>query len=209
MSKQYNRIGVTYAQTRKEDPRIEQLIEEALGDAKTIVNVGAGTGSYEPKDRDVTAVEPSEKMIAQRPVGSAVAVCASAESLPFDDKSFDAAMAVLTLHHWSEQKKGLLELKRVARNVSSSLPLTLTLAHGRRVTSRSLRSSMRRRCRPSKVLRGSLARAKLASSPSLMTVRTAFYIRTGVDPRHIFRMDCDLAVHPSGRLAMSRRGSAI
>ncbi|MAQ65375.1 MAG: SAM-dependent methyltransferase [Sphingomonadaceae bacterium] len=116
MSAQYDRIGGTYAHTRKADPRIGRLIAAALGDAKTVVNVGAGTGSYEPIDRDVTAVEPSEKMISQRPSSSASAICASAESLPFDDDSFDAAMAILTIHHWSDQEKGLKELKRVARN---------------------------------------------------------------------------------------------
>lgn len=115
MSAQYDRIGVTYSGTRKADPRIGKLIAAALGDAKSVINVGAGTGSYEPIDRDVTAVEPSQKMIAQRPMSSTLAVCASAESLPFDDDSFDAAMAVLTIHHWSDQEKGLHELKRVAR----------------------------------------------------------------------------------------------
>ena len=115
MSAQYDRIGTTYSNTRKADPRIGLLIAAALGDAKTVVNVGAGTGSYEPIDRHVTAVEPSEKMIAQRPPSSAPAICASAESLPFNDDSFDAAMAILTIHHWSDQEKGLRELKRVAR----------------------------------------------------------------------------------------------
>ena len=115
MSAQYDRIGDKYSKTRKADPRIRQLITSALGDAKTVVNVGAGTGSYEPIDRDVIAVEPSVKMIAQRPSSSAPAICASAESLPFDDDSFDAAMAILTIHHWSDHDKGLQELKRVAR----------------------------------------------------------------------------------------------
>lgn len=115
MSAQYDRIGDRYSNTRKADPQIAQLITSALGDAKTVINVGAGTGSYEPIDRDVIAVEPSEKMIAQRPSSSALAICASAESLPFDNDSFNAAMAILTIHHWSDQDKGLQELKRVAR----------------------------------------------------------------------------------------------
>ena len=115
MSAEYDRIGVTYSNTRMADPRIAEMIAAALGDAKSVFNVGAGTGSYEPTDRDVTAVEPSRKMISQRPVSSAPAVCASAENLPFDNDSFDAAMAVLTIHHWNDQEKGLEELKRVAR----------------------------------------------------------------------------------------------
>ena len=115
MGAQYDSIGVTYSKTRKADPRIAELIAAALGDASCIVNVGAGTGSYEPTDRDVTAVEPSQEMISQRPLSSSPAICASAESLPFDDNSFDAAMAILTIHHWSDQKKGLEELKRVAK----------------------------------------------------------------------------------------------
>lgn len=115
MSAQYDLIGDKYSKTRKADKRIGQLITSALGDAKTVVNVGAGTGSYEPIDRDVIAVEPSEKMIAQRPSSSAPVICAAAESLPFDDDSFDAAMAILSIHHWSDHDKGLQELKRVAR----------------------------------------------------------------------------------------------
>ncbi len=87
----------------------------ALGDARSVVNVGAGTGSYEPPDRDVVAVEPSEVMIAQRAPAAAPAVRAVAEHLPFDDNSFDAAMAVLTLHHWSDVAAGLAEMMRVAR----------------------------------------------------------------------------------------------
>jgi len=116
MAARYDRIGRTYAATRGTDPRIAARIWEALGDARTVVNVGAGTGSYEPPDRDVTAVEPSAVMIAQRPPGAAPAVQASAEALPFADASFDAAMAVLTIHHWSDFQAGAAELRRVARD---------------------------------------------------------------------------------------------
>jgi SAM-dependent methyltransferase len=116
MAARYDRIGRTYTATRGTEPRIAARIWGALGDARTVVNVGAGTGSYEPPDRDVTAVEPSAVMIAQRPPGAAPAVQASAEALPFDDASFDAAMAVLTLHHWSDFRAGCAELRRVARN---------------------------------------------------------------------------------------------
>lgn len=111
----YDGIGRTYTRTRGTDPRIAAAIWAALGDARTVVNVGAGTGSYEPPDREVTAVEPSEVMLAQRPPGAAPAVQASAEALPFEDDSFDAAMAVLTLHHWSDWPRGATELLRVAR----------------------------------------------------------------------------------------------
>jgi SAM-dependent methyltransferase len=90
-------------------------VDEALGDSRSVLNVGAGTGSYEPGGRDVRAVEPSAEMIAQRPPGSALAVRASAETLPFDDASFDAAMAIFSDHHWSDRAAGLREMRRVAR----------------------------------------------------------------------------------------------
>lgn len=111
---EYDRIGASYARTRRPDPRIARALHEALGDARTVVNVGAGTGAYEPRDREVTAVEPSAVMIAQRPPDAAPAVQASAEALPFGDASFDAAMAVFTIHHWSDWRAGIDELVRVA-----------------------------------------------------------------------------------------------
>jgi SAM-dependent methyltransferase len=111
----YDRMGVGYSQIRRPDPRIAERIERALGDARTVLNVGAGTGSYEPGEREVTAVEPSEVMIAQRPPGSAPVVQARAEALPFEDGSFDAAMAIITVHHWDDPATGLAEMARVAR----------------------------------------------------------------------------------------------
>jgi len=111
----YDRIGSGYRNVREPDPRIAARIDEALGDARTVVNVGAGTGSYEPADREVTAVEPSAAMIAQRSAAAAPVVQASAEALPFEDDSFDAAMAVLTVHHWTDLEAGLAEMQRVAR----------------------------------------------------------------------------------------------
>lgn len=111
----YDRIGVDYANLRKPDPRIAAQIHAALGDAKTVLNVGAGTGNYEPSDRQVTALEPSAEMIAQRPPGSAPVILGHAEALPFADNSFDAAMAVLTVHHWTDQAQGLREMRRVAK----------------------------------------------------------------------------------------------
>ena len=116
MSALYDTIGIDYANLRQPDPRIAAPILAALGGAKTVVNVGAGAGSYEPADRILTAVEPSAEMISQRRPGQAKIVQASAESLPFDDNSFDAAMAVLTVHHWSDQAAGLAEMRRVARS---------------------------------------------------------------------------------------------
>ena len=115
MSHLYDRIGEGYAAVRREDPSIAAAIHRALGDACTIVNVGAGTGSYEPRDRDVVAVEPSPVMLSQRPVDAAPAVQASAERLPFADGAFDAAMAILSDHHWPDRAAGLRELRRVAR----------------------------------------------------------------------------------------------
>ena len=111
----YDRIGAGYRQVRRPDPRIAARIEAALGDARTVLNVGAGTGSYEPGGREVTAVEPSRVMIEQRPAGAAPAIQASAEDLPFADDSFDAAMAVITVHHWADPLAGVAELVRVAR----------------------------------------------------------------------------------------------
>lgn len=111
----YDTIGLNYANLRKPDPRVGALINDALGPAKTVLNVGAGAGSYEPDDKQVTAVEPSIEMIRQRPATSATVVQGFAEDLPFDDNSFDASMAVLTIHHWMDQAKGLREMRRVTR----------------------------------------------------------------------------------------------
>jgi SAM-dependent methyltransferase len=113
----YDAIGGAYTATRRTEPRIAAQIWDALGDARTVLNVGAGTGSYEPCDRDVTAVEPSAVMRSQRPADAAPCVAAAAESLPFEDRSFDAAMAVSTVHHWQDPIAGLREMRRVARRV--------------------------------------------------------------------------------------------
>jgi len=113
----YDTMGTTYTVTRRTEPRIASQLWAALGDAQTVLNVGAGTGSYEPPDRDVTAVEPSAVMRAQRPAGAAQCVTAFAENLPFGDQSFDGAMAFATVHHWQDPIAGLLEMRRVARRV--------------------------------------------------------------------------------------------
>jgi SAM-dependent methyltransferase len=111
----YDRLGIGYTTTRHEDPRIAAAIHSALGDARTVVNVGAGAGSYEPADRRLVAIEPSPVMIAQRPPDAAPAIIATAEALPLADDGVDAAMAVLTDHHWSDRARGLAEMRRVAR----------------------------------------------------------------------------------------------
>jgi SAM-dependent methyltransferase len=112
----YDEIGKNYAAARHADPRISAMIGEALGDSSSVVNVGAGTGSYEPSDRRVVAVEPSSVMISQRR-STVPVIQAVAELLPFREGTFDAAMAILTMHHWSDPAQGLAELRRVTRRV--------------------------------------------------------------------------------------------
>jgi SAM-dependent methyltransferase len=113
----YDTIGATYTVTRRTEPRIAAQVWAALGDARTVLNVGAGTGSYEPSDRHVLAVEPSALMRSQRPPDAAPCLIGTAEHLPFDDQSFDAAMAFATVHHWPDPIAGLREMRRVARRV--------------------------------------------------------------------------------------------
>ena len=116
MAQLYDTIGVGYRALRRPDPRIAAAIVNALGPAASVVNVGAGAGSYEPDDRRVVAVEPSREMIRQRPAGAAPVVQASATALPFRAGAFDATLAVLTVHHWPDRARGLAELRRVARD---------------------------------------------------------------------------------------------
>jgi len=112
----YDQIGIGYRALRRPDPRIADAIAQALGPAASVVNVGAGAGSYEPADRRVVAVEISNEMIRQRPIGAAPVVQASATALPFRAGAFGAALAVLTVHHWPDRAQGLGELRRVARD---------------------------------------------------------------------------------------------
>jgi len=111
----YGKIGRDYASYRQPDPRFAARILDALGDARTVLNVGAGAGSYEPVDREVTAIEPSASMRDQRPAHLSTAIDAAAESLPFGDNSFDASMGTFTVHQWSDLAAGLRELRRVTR----------------------------------------------------------------------------------------------
>jgi SAM-dependent methyltransferase len=111
----YERAGDGYASHRRADDRIAVLIHAALGGARTVINVGAGARSYEPTDRVLVAVEPSRTMRAQRPSDLVTAIDATAEALPFDDGAFDAAMATVSVHQWSDPAAGLSELRRVSR----------------------------------------------------------------------------------------------
>jgi Methyltransferase domain len=111
----YEALGSGYGQRRRTDPRIAAYVRAGLADARTIINVGAGTGSYEPDDLYVVAVEPSGSMRSQRPPDRVPAMVARGEDLPFDDDSFDAAMAMITIHQWSDTEGGLTELRRVSR----------------------------------------------------------------------------------------------
>ncbi|HEV2980633.1 MAG TPA: class I SAM-dependent methyltransferase [Solirubrobacteraceae bacterium] len=112
----YDAIGADYTATRREDPRLAAAVQAALGDAASVINVGAGAGAYEPCDRRVVAVEPAARMIAQRARNAAPVIVAHAEALPFADDSFDAAMAVLSDHHWQDRARGLCEMRRVSRS---------------------------------------------------------------------------------------------
>ena len=129
----YDTIGARYAHHRRPDPRFASAVEAALGDARSVVNIGAGTGSYEPIDRDVIGVEPSAVMIQQRPPGAALCLQGSADALPIETKSVDAAMAILSAHHWGDLEGGFREMSRVARKravlltwVPDSTPFWLT-----------------------------------------------------------------------------------
>ena len=115
MAVSYDTIGVDYAALGRPDPRIARRILDTLGTASKVLNVGAGTGSYEPADRQVVAIEPSEEMIRQRGPGTAPAIQGVAEKLPFADREFDASMAILTIHHWADKALGLSEMRRVTR----------------------------------------------------------------------------------------------
>jgi ubiquinone/menaquinone biosynthesis C-methylase UbiE len=117
MLHRYDRIGRTYTSTRRPDPRIAAAIRRALADARTVVNVGAGAGAYEPSDLAVVALEPSRQMIRQRGPDAAPVIQGRAEALSFRDGTFDAALASLTLHHWNDWRRGVEELRRVASRV--------------------------------------------------------------------------------------------
>jgi len=116
MNTLYDSIALNHADLRKPDPQIAQTIESALGDAETVLNVGAGAGSYEPANRQITAIDPSTKMIKQRPASNAIVVQGCAKSIPYNENTFDASMAVLTIHRWSDQERGVAQMRRVTRD---------------------------------------------------------------------------------------------
>jgi len=111
----YDEIGRSYVATRRPDPRIASALRHALGDVCSVVNIGAGSGAYEPSDLDVIAVEPSQVMIDQRDLGAAPVILGSAEALPLHGQSVDAALAVLTVHHWRDLERAWVEIRRVVR----------------------------------------------------------------------------------------------
>src|SRR4051794_32413690 len=119
----YDVMGVGYTTTRREEPRIARLLWAALGDAASVANIGAGTGNYEPRDREVIAVEPSAVMIAQRPPEAAPAIQGTAEQIPLEDASVDAVIAVITDQHWEDRARGLAEMQRIARRRGVAPPL--------------------------------------------------------------------------------------
>lgn len=114
--KMYDTIGRLYSNQRQPDPRLAERLDACIGNDTTVLNVGAGTGSYEPGRSGVFAAEPSAVMLSQRNASAAPAVRAVAEALPFEDRAFDVVLAILTLHHWSDQRRGLEECARVARD---------------------------------------------------------------------------------------------
>src|SRR5258708_551448 len=162
----YDRIGKSYAKYRKPDPRIASAIVRALGDARAVINIGAGTGSYEPFDRELIAVEPSETMIRQRTSQAAPVVRASALNLPFRDGEFDGALAILTIHHWPDQARGLREMVRVARR---RIVLTWDPAHSGMWLTRDYFSSIAENstmiCRPIETYSEIFQNVKIISVP--------------------------------------------
>jgi len=182
----YDRIGVDYSNLRQPDPRIAAPILAALGAAGSVLNVGAGTGSYEPADRPVTAIEPSAEMIRQRKPSAAPAVQGHAEALPFPDKAFDAAMAILTVHHWTDKAQGLKEMRRVARG--PVIVLTFDPAHrGTWLTdiSPSFPRWTRRRCRRGRNTSAGWGRSRSARCQCRRIAATAFSMPIGAGRKPI------------------------
>ena len=182
----YDRIGNLYAVQRRPDPRWTSQIHRALAGNRTLVNVGAGSGSYEPSFMTVVAVEPSRVMIRQRPASAGPAVCARAEELPFADDCFDVALAVLTVHHWSNAAAGLAEMRRVSgRQVVVTWEPTV-FAERFWFVRDYLPEAARREAQLatlSTVLKH-LGPARLSPCWSRMTAPTAFSALTGGAPRH-------------------------
>jgi len=207
----YDQIGHGYATTRRPDPRLVAAVDAALDEATSVVNVGAGTGSYEPPHRRVVAVEPSRVMLAQRPPGSAPAVQAVAEALPFADGAFDAATALQTLHHRRDADQGLRELRRVARRV---VVLTRDPAFARDfwLTCDYLPENPKLDVpifRPVPRLVAALGGRWCSPSPSHTTARTASSAPTGGDRRPTSTLGCGRGSPPSRIRTRRRSGGAV
>lgn len=186
----YDTIGITYTTTRREDPRIAAAIDVALADARTVLNVGAGTGSYEPRERELVAVEPSAVMIAQRPAGGAPVVRAHAEALPFEDSSFDAAMTVLSDHHWQDRARGLRELRRVARRRVVVFTWDRRFADAFWLTRDYLPGSKRLVGMSIEHIAGCLGGARIQPVPVPHDCREASTTPSGASPRRIWTSEC-------------------
>ena len=208
MSARYDTIGLNYTDLRRPDIRIARRIDDALGEAGTVLNVGAGAGSYEPAGRQVTAVDPSAEMIRRRPASDVNVIQYSAEDLPFEDNSFDAAMAVLTIHHWSDQEAGAREIRRVTRGrivfltydasfrgfwLADYFPALVTLDEGQMP--------------PLSRYSEWLGPVKVSAVRYRMIAATAFSQPTGGALRPISTSAYVLRCRPSGRWAMYRPAS--
>jgi SAM-dependent methyltransferase len=194
----YGLIGVGYSRFRQPDPRIAAAIRAKLAGAASVLNVGAGPGSYEPHDLMVTAVEPSATMRAQRPPNLSTAIDARAEALPFEDKSFDAAMAFVTVHQWSDLRSGLQELKRVTRGqvlVMTSDPDALRRFWLRRYAPEVISVEADRMPPITRILEG------LGGKGEIVEIPIPFDCRDGFNEAYYGRPECLL--EPDARLACS------
>jgi len=194
----YGCIGVGYARFRQPDPRIAAAIHAKLAGAASVLNVGAGAGSYEPNDLKVTAVEPSVTMRAQRPPNLSRAIDARAEALPFEDNSFDAAMALVTVHQWSDLRSGLKELRRVTRGqvlVMTSDPDALRRFWLRRYAPEVISVEAGRMPPLARILEGLGGRGEVIDIP------IPFDCRDGFNEAYYGRPECLL--EPAARLACS------
>ncbi|MBV9996501.1 MAG: class I SAM-dependent methyltransferase [Caulobacteraceae bacterium] len=194
----YGTIGAGYARFRQPDPRIAALIRAELGGVASVLNVGAGAGSYEPQDLQVVAVEPSETMRAQRPSHLAAAVGGRAEALPFKDNSFDAAMALVTVHQWSDLRAGLREMRRVARGpvlVMTADPQALGRFWLSRYAPEAISVEAKRMPAPEQVLEG------LGGDGDIIHVPIPLDCRDGFNEAYYGRPECLL--NPAARQACS------
>jgi SAM-dependent methyltransferase len=204
MSALYDSIGINYAELRKPDPRIAKTIEQALGAAKVILNVGAGTGSYEPADRQLIAVEPSLEMIRKRRSSAARAIQASADDLPFEDGSFEASMAIVTMHHWPDKEAGLREMRRVTRGPIVLLTFDPSQRPWLTDYLRSSRRWMRRKCHGCPTTSDGWAMCVFRRCWCRTIAQTVSCMPIGEGPRPIWMRVFGQAALPFGRSGMPR-----